>query len=159
VISELASECGCNIAASYAFRDRRLPFNLTCFDLQLDSHDHNHLYVGTNRGHVVHCSKSGVKPAPQFYIPKGGECNLMLDLFFLYTSLWCELDITLFPFFSCQIILHSIITPIEQWFTSKSPTHMNHIWSKFQSSCSKILLSLFRVCHCDCEFRKLCWGA
>jgi hypothetical protein len=70
-------------------------FNLTCFDLQLDSRDHNHLYIGTNTGHVAHCLKSGGKPVPQFYVPKRGECKLISGLYSLYTFSKSELDLNL----------------------------------------------------------------
>jgi len=56
-----------------SFRDNNLRFNLTCFDLQLDACDYNHLYIGANTGCVVHSLRSGGKPTPQFYIPNVGE--------------------------------------------------------------------------------------
>ncbi|KAJ4431633.1 hypothetical protein ANN_20232, partial [Periplaneta americana] len=53
--------------------DPRLRLDLLCFDLQLDSHDHNHLYIATNTGDVVHSLRSGGKPRPLLYVPKWGE--------------------------------------------------------------------------------------
>ncbi|KDR24443.1 WD repeat-containing protein 60 isoform X2 [Zootermopsis nevadensis] len=53
--------------------DHHLCFNLMCFDLQLDGRDHDHLYIGTNTGYVVHSLKNGGKPRPQFYVPNWGE--------------------------------------------------------------------------------------
>ncbi|XP_069694505.1 cytoplasmic dynein 2 intermediate chain 1 [Periplaneta americana] len=50
--------------------DPRLRLDLLCFDLQLDSHDHNHLYIATNTGDVVHSLRSGGKPRPLLYVPK-----------------------------------------------------------------------------------------
>lgn len=86
-----------------SFRDHNLRFNLTCFDLQLDACDYNHLYIGANTGCVVHSLRSGGKPTPHFYIPNVGK--FIQNWYFLSTCLGLQHDIYLLKLFSVLIFV------------------------------------------------------